>query len=51
MFLFLVGVKSLPPLTLGLARREAVPVVNRRDPRATRRALTADAAARAGGAC
>ena len=33
------------------ARREAVPVVNRRDPRATRRALAADAASRAGGAC
>jgi hypothetical protein len=32
-------------------RQEAVPVVNRRDPRATRRAPTADAAARAGGAC
>jgi Transposase domain (DUF772) len=30
---------------------EAVPVVNRRDLRATRRALVADAAARAGGAC
>ena len=36
---------------VGQARREAVRVVNRRDPRATRRALTADAAARAGGAC
>src|SRR5258708_3478133 len=34
-----------------LARREAVPVVNRRDPRATRRALAADAASRAGGPC
>ena len=34
-----------------VARREAVPVVNRRDPRATRRALAADAAARAGGPC
>jgi hypothetical protein len=33
------------------ARREAVPVVNRRDPRATRSALMADAAARAGGPC
>src|ERR1700758_259918 len=30
---------------------EAVPVVNRRDPRALRSAPTADAAARAGGAC
>jgi len=30
---------------------EAVPVVNRRGPRALRSALTADAAARAGGAC
>jgi hypothetical protein len=38
-------------LSMGLARREPVPVVNRRDPRATRRAPTADAAARAGGAC
>ena len=38
-------------LGVGQARREAVPVVNRRDPRATRRALTADAAARAGGPC
>jgi hypothetical protein len=35
----------------GQARREAVPVVNRRDPRVTRSALTADAAARAGGPC
>jgi site-specific recombinase XerD len=34
-----------------VARREAVPVVNRRDPRATRRALAADAASRAGGPC
>ena len=34
-----------------LARREAVPVVNRRAPRATRRALAADAASRAGGPC
>ena len=33
------------------ARREAVPVVNRRDPRAARSALMADAAARAGGPC
>jgi len=33
------------------ARREAVPVVNRRDPRVTRSALTAGAAARAGGPC
>ena len=31
--------------------REAVPGVNRRDPRALRSALTADEAARAGGAC
>jgi starch synthase len=38
-------------LAVGQARGEAVPVVNRRDPRATRRALTADAAARAGGPC
>src|SRR5208283_4226687 len=38
-------------LWVGQARREAVPVVNRRDPRATRSALTADAAARAGGPC
>ena len=38
-------------LGVGQARREAVPVVNRRDPRAPRRALTADAAARAGGPC
>ena len=38
-------------LAVGQARGEAVPVVNRRDPRATRRALTADAASRAGGAC
>ena len=30
---------------------EAVPVVNRRDPRATRSAPWADAAARAGGSC
>src|SRR5579864_2001805 len=30
---------------------EAVPVVNRRDPRALRSAPTADAAARAGGPC
>jgi hypothetical protein len=33
------------------ARREAVPVVNRRDPRARRRALAADAVSRAGGTC
>jgi hypothetical protein len=38
-------------LWIGQARQQAVPVVNRRDPRATRRALTADAAARAGGPC
>jgi hypothetical protein len=38
-------------LKVGQARREAVPVVNRRDPRATRSALTAGAAARAGGPC
>ncbi|HVI68239.1 MAG TPA: hypothetical protein VM910_37520, partial [Bradyrhizobium sp.] len=38
-------------LGVGQARRGAVPVVNRRDPRTTRRALTADAAARAGGPC
>ena len=38
-------------LDVGQARREAVPVVNRRDPRATRSALTAGAAARAGGPC
>src|SRR2546430_7494557 len=38
-------------LSVGQARREAVPVVNRRDPRATRRAQIADAAARAGGPC
>ena len=38
-------------LGVGQARREAVPVVNRRDPRAPRRALTAGAAARAGGPC
>jgi len=38
-------------LCVGQAPREAVPVVNRRDPRATRSALTADAAARAGGPC
>src|SRR3981081_1128133 len=36
-------------LTAGQARREAVPVVNRRDPRVTRSALTAGAAAPAGG--
>ncbi|MGE5771900.1 MAG: helix-turn-helix domain-containing protein [Hyphomicrobiales bacterium] len=35
----------------GQARQEAVPVVNRRDPRATRSALTADGAARVGGPC
>ena len=40
---------SLP--RAGQARQKAVPVVNRRDPRATRSALTADAAARAGGPC
>ena len=40
---------SLP--RVGQARQEAVPVVNRRDPRATRSALTADAAARVGGPC
>src|SRR5580692_11552551 len=38
-------------LKVGQARREAVPVVNRRDPRVTRSALTAGAAARAGGPC
>jgi hypothetical protein len=38
-------------LMAGQARREAVPVVNRRDPRVTRSALTAGAAARAGGPC
>jgi hypothetical protein len=38
-------------LGVGQARREAVPVVNRRDPRATRSALMADAAACAGGPC
>jgi hypothetical protein len=38
-------------LKVGQARREAVPVVNRRDPGATRSALTAGAAARAGGPC
>ena len=38
-------------LCVGQAPREAVPVVNRRDPRATRSALTADAASRAGGPC
>ena len=38
-------------LMAGQARREAVPVVNRRDPRVTRSALTAGAAARAGGSC
>ena len=40
---------SLP--RVGQARQEAVPVVNRRDPRAPRSALTADAAARVGGPC
>ena len=43
------GDVSLP--WVGQARQGAVPVVNRRDPRATRSALTADAAARAGGPC
>ena len=38
-------------LWVGQARQEAVPVVDRRDPRATRSAHTADAAARAGGPC
>jgi hypothetical protein len=36
-------------LMAGQAQREAVPVANRRDPRVTRSALTAGAAARAGG--
>ena len=40
---------SLP--RVGQARQEAVPVVNRKDPRATRSALTAEAAARVGGPC
>src|SRR5271166_6111228 len=43
------GDVSLPGV--GQARREAVPVVNRRDPRATRSALTAGTALRAGGPC
>jgi hypothetical protein len=38
-------------LWIGQARREAVAVVNRRGPRATRSAHTAGAAARAGGPC
>ena len=38
-------------LWVGQARREAVPVVNRRDPRSPRSAFAADAAARAGGPC
>ncbi len=40
---------SLP--RVGQARQDSVPVVNRRDPRVARSALTADAAARAGGPC
>jgi hypothetical protein len=35
----------------GQARQDSVPVASRRDPRATRSSLTADAAARAGGPC
>jgi NAD(P)-dependent dehydrogenase (short-subunit alcohol dehydrogenase family) len=43
-----IGMQKGPPHR---PRDRLVPVANRRDPRATRRALTSDGAARVGGAC
>ena len=43
-----IGMQKGPPHR---PRDRLVPVANRRDPRATRRALTSDGAARVGGTC
>jgi hypothetical protein len=49
----MVPLGAFPDLSVFVWRQavEAIPVVNRRDPRALRSAPAADAAARAGGAC